>query len=1651
MARNSPPPSNPDDGDLKNVKNRQPGGDQPGQGLPVNLPEESAQSPGLGEQPPTAEEPPSSQALEAWLAASEPEPLPDVEEEASGAAAPEPIEGRAEDEIIYVVEEDDPLSQVPPPAGPAEAPAPTTPDGLREEDILRIIEESNLPAAAAPPPPPIAEAAPEEEVIHVTEEPEATTEPPGEPPPAPVAEAPPAQRRGASTHLASRAVVPTMLAPKEEAAEAPGAGLRSEPAAPTPPPPPAPPAQHLPEPEPSGPDSSLDLASLLGERTTADSGAESALVVSPDMLEPESDLPVKPPSSTSQPPSSSVLSTLAQPPEPAPIDTPVHQPASEPEEEASATPPPVPPESPVRLEKFPNLSLDEPEPARQPKSGAPELVPEEAVEEELVEVQPASGVSLGDKAGHDEPTASESGVVIVESEDVTEPEQPALPAEAPEVIEVADASWLAEEPKPPATAAPSSGAVVVDESMLVEEELEPLEPAASASGNRQEPTPVEVGAEDVVEELEEAPASSGKMKSSQAESPSGIDVIAEALESGVDIDKTAAPEPLAGEAADKVAIADEVSSEDDESSAVDLGSGAGVQIPSGLESHPLFTEDSGQRLEPPVPIRSQIPANLEETQAFEEKPPKSAKDLEATQAFTAREEEEASKVRHQEVATIDESLLEQDEPEAERPAPPLPAGEHREVEEVVKDDVFIETPPAEEEVVVEENMLIDEPPAEEVIVDEDMLTEKAAEEEENLVPSTEEPEEDEDLVGVGASAKAKPKAGRKGARQVEEEEEMEEVRPRAKGRKGGDRPRYGRRWLGGLVLGIALAGGLIAATPHIPEARQFALSTLFNINTEQKPAPKVPPLSDLQLARASMDKKDYDDAISRLENANSPEEWSARGEARWLKYLKTQREKKAVLSPDDEEVKLALKDLLKADNDLLQQQILSTLDQQKTSERLRELEKSDKTLRDLILKEKAATPDDLKNLPKVVGDVLAAKSKYENLAAGVAKVLVDGKFLDDPQKLDVKGFGDLFKDLSEAKKAITEVENVLKVKADAAAKTIGELLAARKDLDEKITKVNEQLKKARVDDKDTIKGISDLVAGRDRLAQERQELELAIREALKELKDGQPVPPGVDLKKELVADAALLREKARSPLVNSLTTVAASFNGVVSTTNRFVQQMMERGSLEVQLKFYQAREPLIQPPEQKIDTLVTLFREREQRDPKALADADKVAKWLLSPEAKAGPEMRAKAIYLEGLMARSQEKYDQARQRLDLALKEAGKLLKAPDWRDHCSQTLRELSDASVYFLPRAQQFHAAGQFATALQELTTALKVLPEDPRLLALRCHVRLDQAQAGGMINAQIQAEIQKDAEGAKKDPKTLASALFALGRLAEELQQFDQAEQHYRAALKAHQGTAEERGVYLAALGRLLQRERPPMPVPPPGDNNGKAKNFQVGRLGGAEESEPAEDAFLVVAVQPVPVVEDEMDEKTKKQLEESLKLAEELLKLKAPKLQAEGHFLRGKAYSRMGRRTEGLREFIEGLKKLHPGQNMNDLAKLVEQHPAFQQPDILPEPKGALARVHFGKGLHLYWSREYAQAEAQFKKAVEFDGLDARYRYFLGLAQLAQKTTIKRDAAHYSFEQGARLEAQELPTSVEVNASLERIQGPLRQYLNRFRQKARAGE
>jgi tetratricopeptide (TPR) repeat protein len=95
---------------------------------------------------------------------------------------------------------------------------------------------------------------------------------------------------------------------------------------------------------------------------------------------------------------------------------------------------------------------------------------------------------------------------------------------------------------------------------------------------------------------------------------------------------------------------------------------------------------------------------------------------------------------------------------------------------------------------------------------------------------------------------------------------------------------------------------------------------------------------------------------------------------------------------------------------------------------------------------------------------------------------------------------------------------------------------------------------------------------------------------------------------------------------------------------------------------------------------------------------------------------------------------------------------------------------------------------------------------------------------------------------------------------------------------------------------------------------------------------------------------------------------------------------------------------------------------------------------------YGNGVHQYFNGEFADAIASFSTAISANPNDPRPYYYRGLARLNCDTGA---AATADFQLGAIREAyKSRGASSAVNRSLERIQGPCRLEIERYRREAR---
>jgi hypothetical protein len=860
--------------------------------------------------------------------------------------------------------------------------------------------------------------------------------------------------------------------------------------------------------------------------------------------------------------------------------------------------------------------------------------------------------------------------------------------------------------------------------------------------------------------------------------------------------------------------------------------------------------------------------------------------------------------------------------------------------------------------------------------------------------------------------------------------------------------------MAGTLMGALLMAGGGAAMWY------FSPNTLKDLQTAhpdyKKPPTPLPPANDLQKATALMAQGQYDQAITQLTGKAGGAEQAALGEARWLKYVKEQNDKKQPLKADDESVKAARKELEQSDKD---HPVLKQMDRALVAEKLQSdvalLQVSDKAfreVRDVLEKNKIADPaGKVEDLPKVIGQALTEKEQAEKLREGIGKALVDAKLIADKKDFDVPVFEKLLKDLGDQKSTLVAVNKLLeeaKIK-DSGDKGVKEALVAKKDAEDKISDVNKVLADEKLKEEGA-KGVLELVETRNKLTKDRDDLATTVKSAFDELADAKIVPADGDARKLLVEGTKRVRARGESPLAIPLAQLSNSLAGMGTGMGQVIESGLATTRLATELSFYRLREPLLVTPEKQLDAQIAVLQDRDRRDAGEITEVLRASEWLLSKEAAANAESRGKACYAAALALRNQGKYDEARKSLTEALDEAKTLPKAGPWAQLATQTLRELTDPRAYYLPRVEQALDAGNYKQALAEANTALKIMPSSGALLAERARVRLEESRRRGKV-ADEQKEIRADAEAAQKDAKMAAAGSFALGQLEEELGNLEGAEKLYREAIKANEenkGTVQEGYRYRIALARVLQRERgavaAPLPEPAPRKEEEKAKAEEKTSLLRPAEWHPLTSLVLAATLGAQPA-DDEKNPAEDARLRESIDIAKQLIKSDDNKIKGQGHVLLGQALSKQGLRTEGLREVAKGLALLHPDMSTEKLGKLLDEHPAFQHPDAAKEPNPYVAERFFGLGLHHYWERRYAEAEAEFKQAVGHFDQDARYQYFLGLSQLAQASQLKRDAAYFSFEKGARLEAMGNPrTTDEINLSLERVQGKLRQDLNAFR-------
>ncbi len=467
-------------------------------------------------------------------------------------------------------------------------------------------------------------------------------------------------------------------------------------------------------------------------------------------------------------------------------------------------------------------------------------------------------------------------------------------------------------------------------------------------------------------------------------------------------------------------------------------------------------------------------------------------------------------------------------------------------------------------------------------------------------------------------------------------------------------------------------------------------------------------------------------------------------------------------------------------------------------------------------------------------------------------------------------------------------------------------------------------------------------------------------------------------------------------------------------------------------------------PEEMLPLWLLLLDENRSRNElarKATMDAQRV---LANPQATA--DQRGAAEVVMGLALRNSEKFSEARTMLEMARK----VLTKEEWLAYANSALKEVSDPAAYFSSQAQLWYDHGSMETALDVLERGMKVVPAQDRgrLLAQRSMIELEAARArvkGPIPSTEpLLIAAQKDAEAAVKTEA--AEGHYAAGRIAETLGQVDAAITSYRAALAAHGKSDSQGNRYRMALARVLLLPRVARLTPaaaPPKAPTLPSPKLGEGRVGAWRDSAPypakVHEArknlvlMLVLGLQP-PLLPGEAPG-----LDEAEKLADEVLK--APPGTVPFTTL-AQALAIKGRWSQALQVYLEGIRPMLPREYYDGLMYLILNDPRLKRPDSLRIPNPLAAEKHFAAGLNFYFDGDFINAEKSFLLTIENDSQDARFFYFLGLSRLALN---RRREAYADFNQGVLLERVNRPAPVEVDQSLERIQGPARCILDEFRQ------
>lgn len=741
------------------------------------------------------------------------------------------------------------------------------------------------------------------------------------------------------------------------------------------------------------------------------------------------------------------------------------------------------------------------------------------------------------------------------------------------------------------------------------------------------------------------------------------------------------------------------------------------------------------------------------------------------------------------------------------------------------------------------------------------------------------------------------------------------------------------------------------------------------------------------------------------------------------------------------------------------------------------------------LDESKATKEYEAKLAALNTKLAEAGIKEANAFIGAEKLLEAKKTIEDKLKelnktLEAAGIkeADAFlatEKLLREKKAIEDRINELNkklaaagVKADDPFKGFDQLVESKKALDDKLKELLAKLVGVGVKEAELAKGI-------DKLVDEKKAADAAVAEIVKKLIDAKLLFPNAD-RAELLRGVQRLIDAANNldpqgRMVALMAELQKEKDARAEDNKKYQKDMDDLGKqhkeelakekqrhkeelaketerfqamLETETRRYKEILGQRHTPQEMLPLWDKVLRERHRKDfaVKAIRDAD-----LVDKETDANPVVKAEAKSIRGLALRNLGQFQEALGTLKQALENAGG--QEEDWQIHARRVIRELSDPANYYWPQSEELQGAGQYQAALELLNEGMRAFDREyqGKFLARRSLVWLDlardRARGARLTRRDIgMANADKDASDAIK-LGAVAEGNYAAGRIAEELGRWAEARDAYRRALAAHPLADRDGSLYRVALARVLLRLQ--QEARPGGDRIGQApadnRNFSAGALAGtgkwSAEKDDQQGALetlatlvLLVGVDGLPCPPAGPIEGPA--AEEALRLADEVLQSKDADFVA-----RSQAWAIKGMWTKALQVYVEGLQPHLRRDHAEGLMRLMACHPAFRRPEALTIPNPLEAEKYYAIALQLLESCRYKEAEGALIEAIRNDCQDARYFYFLGLSRLAQH---RADEAYADFEEGYKLEQENKPGREAVSRALERVQGPARQVLNKFR-------